>query len=179
MADAGPAPVRLGREREIVFGALFCAFGVAAPVLFHAIPRAGPVLLPMHLPVLVAGLLLSPAVAVTVGVATPWASFLATGMPPFPLPLPMSLELAVLAGTAAVLTRAGVSAWLAVPATVLARVAATFVLYGWLGQWLGLPGQAGGWMVVAAGLPGAALQLAFGPPLAGMCRTAIRSRLPG
>lgn len=40
--------------RDLILAALFVALGLLLPVMFHAI-GAGPVMLPMHIPVLLCG----------------------------------------------------------------------------------------------------------------------------
>ena len=70
------------QTRQLVFSGLFIAMGVVLPMVFHLFGGAGPVFLPMHLPVLIAGLVLSPVYALGVGALTPILSSLLTGMPP-------------------------------------------------------------------------------------------------
>ena len=43
----------------LIFTALCMALGVVLPMAFHMIPNAGSVMLPMHIPVLLCGLVLS------------------------------------------------------------------------------------------------------------------------
>jgi ubiquinone/menaquinone biosynthesis C-methylase UbiE/predicted membrane protein len=62
--------------------AMMIALGVLLPMAFHAIPNAGGIFLPMHLPVLLAGFLCGPFYGALVGVVTPLLSSLWTGMPP-------------------------------------------------------------------------------------------------
>lgn len=108
--------------RDIAIGGLFGALGVALPILFHAV-GLGKMFLPMHLPVLVCGFLVSLPVAFAVGVVTPMVSSVLTGMPPLvPTAFLMTLELATLAVTAGVCYRTLrlpviVSVFLAVVAT--------------------------------------------------------------
>lgn len=66
--------------------AIVCA--VALPQLFHVMGAAsglgtslGETFLPMHLPIILAGLLLGPYAAAVAGAASPLISFLLTGMP--------------------------------------------------------------------------------------------------
>lgn len=49
--------------KKVVVTAVCAALGVVLPMLFHAIPNAGMVWLPMHVPVLVCGLLVGPVPA--------------------------------------------------------------------------------------------------------------------
>ncbi|MGQ9455259.1 MAG: ECF transporter S component [Armatimonadota bacterium] len=86
--------------KDLAIGGLFGALGVVLPIIFHLV-GLGKTFLPMHLPVLVCGFLVSPAVAFSVGFVTPLASSVLTGMPPLvPTALLMTLELAALALTA-------------------------------------------------------------------------------
>ena len=65
--------MKQNQVRNLVMAALCVALGVALPQAFHAIPNAGSVLLPMHIPVLLCGL--------TCGCLAPLTSSLITGMP--------------------------------------------------------------------------------------------------
>ncbi len=69
--------------RKITYGGLLLAIGIVLPQVFHLTggPASGATFLPMHIPVLIAGLLLGPAYGLIVGVVTPFLSFLITGMP--------------------------------------------------------------------------------------------------
>mgnify|MGYP000980195607 CR=1 FL=1 len=82
--------------RNLILGGLFVALGIVVPIAFHAI-GAGPVFLPMHIPVLLAGFITGPAIGCLVGALTPILSSLLTGMPPLmpPKAQMMVVELAV------------------------------------------------------------------------------------
>lgn len=67
--------------RDLILGGLFVALGIVVPIAFHSI-GAGPVFLPMHIPVLLAGFITGPAIGGFVGAVTPILSSLLTGMPP-------------------------------------------------------------------------------------------------
>ncbi len=113
--------------RDIAIGGLFGALGVALPMVFHLV-GLGRVFLPMHLPVLVCGLLVSPVVALAVGIVTPLASSALTGMPPIvPTGLIMTLELGALALIASMARR-----WLRLPVmlSVIAAMAAARIVTG-------------------------------------------------
>lgn len=167
-----PAMDRVEAEaRELALGACFCALGVVIPALFHAV-NLGAVFLPMHLPVLIGGLLLRPRTAALVGVVTPWVSSFVTGMPPVPFAVVMCLELAALGGVASLLTSAKVPAWLATPLAICARCVVTCLVTGWLGGAIGLPARAAGAASLLSGAPGVVLQLIVAPGIA----MAIRSR---
>ncbi|MCR5177005.1 MAG: ECF transporter S component [Anaerovibrio sp.] len=83
------------RTKKIVFAGLFIAVGVLLPIAFHMLGASGRLFLPMHIPVLMGGLLLGPVYGLAVGVAVPVISSLVTGMPPvFPILPMMTAELA-------------------------------------------------------------------------------------
>lgn len=71
--------------KELVVSGLFIALGLILPMIFHAF-NAGSMFLPMHIPVLVAGCIVSLPFAITIGLMTPILSSFLTGMPPiFPV----------------------------------------------------------------------------------------------
>ena len=67
--------------KQLVLAALCVALGVVLPVAFHSIPNAGSVLLPMHIPVLLCGLVCGPVYGLLSGILTPLLSSMITGMP--------------------------------------------------------------------------------------------------
>ena len=70
--------------------ALCIACGILLPVLFHMI-GLGKAFLPMHIPVLVGGLLLGIKYGLLIGILTPLLSALFTGMPPIAPPIAMAM----------------------------------------------------------------------------------------
>jgi predicted membrane protein len=113
----------LARARELALAGLMGALGILLPIAFHALGWGGKVFLPMHLPVVVAGFLVSPATAVTLGLMVPLLSSVLTGMPPLAPPVAplMAVELAAKAGVASLLYRwLRLPMWGALPATVIA-----------------------------------------------------------
>ena len=83
------------KTKQLVLTAMFIALGVVLPQAFHAIPNAGSVFLPMHIPVLMSGFVAGPLFGLICGVATPLLSHLIFGMPPAPVLPGMLCELAV------------------------------------------------------------------------------------
>ena len=88
---------------RLVLGGLFIAIGVLFPQIFHFLPwpNAGSIFLPMHIPVILAGMLLGPYLGGIVGALVPFLSCLAFTMPPLARMPFMVLELAaygILAG---------------------------------------------------------------------------------
>lgn len=84
--------------RDMVLSGLFIALGIVLPMAFHSVKGGGPIFLPMHLPILLGGLLVTPPFAIGIGLLTPLLSNLFTSMPPtFPMLPIMMVELAVYA----------------------------------------------------------------------------------
>ncbi len=69
--------------RRLTYGGLLLAIGIVLPQVFHLTggPASGATFLPMHIPVLIAGLLLGPVYGLILGGVTPVCSFLITAMP--------------------------------------------------------------------------------------------------
>ncbi|MFQ3548739.1 MAG: ECF transporter S component [Armatimonadota bacterium] len=88
--------------KDLALAGLFGALGIVIPMLFHLV-GLGKTFLPMHLPILMCGLLVSPIVALVCGMITPLASGALTSMPPiFPIGVIMSIELGILAFSASI-----------------------------------------------------------------------------
>ena len=83
------------KTQNLVSGGLLLAFGLILPYFFHMLGMAGPIFLPMHIPILLGGLILGPKYGVILGVITPLLNSVLTGMPPiYPVGISMSFELA-------------------------------------------------------------------------------------
>jgi hypothetical protein len=67
---------------NIVLAVIFSAFGVLVPMLFHLV-GLGSIFLPMFIPLAAGAFFLSPVNALIMGIFTPLASAVLTGMPPF------------------------------------------------------------------------------------------------
>ncbi len=80
--------------KKTACAALLVAIGVILPVALHAVPNAGSVLLPMHIPVLLCGIICPFPYGLLCGIMTPLMSGLLTGMPPVAYLPAMICELA-------------------------------------------------------------------------------------
>lgn len=70
----------MSKTRFITLTAVFCALGVLLPQAFHIFGEiAGKVFLPMHIPAMLAGLIVSPLAGLMCGLLSPVLSFLITG----------------------------------------------------------------------------------------------------
>lgn len=82
--------------RTIVLSGLFLALCMVLPFLTGQIPEIGSMLLPMHLPVLIAGFVCGAPYAAAIGFVAPFLRFALFGMPPvFPTGASMAIEMAV------------------------------------------------------------------------------------
>lgn len=93
------------KTRQLVLTSLFIALGVILPQAFHAVPNAGSVFLPMHLPVLISGYVVGPLFGLICGAVTPLLSSLIFHMPPAPVLPGMLCELAVYGLMTGILSR--------------------------------------------------------------------------
>ena len=81
--------------KKSIVTAMLIALCVILPIAFHAIPGAGSTILPMHIPVLLAGLICGWKYGLIAGIAGPLLSSITRGMPPMPIAQLMSIELGV------------------------------------------------------------------------------------
>lgn len=80
--------------KEVVLASLFIALGIVLPFLTGSNPELGGIFLLMHIPVLIAGLVLGGKYGLIVGMITPILRSVLVGMPPlFPIALAMMFEL--------------------------------------------------------------------------------------
>lgn len=84
----------MSKTRKLVFTALFIAMGIVLPIAFHLFPNGGRTFLPMHIPVLLCGLVAGPLSGLACGILTPLLSSAMTGMPPAAVLPGMTVELA-------------------------------------------------------------------------------------
>jgi riboflavin transporter FmnP len=79
--------------KRLIVTAMLTALCIILPMAFHSIPMAGHILLPMHVPVLLAGLICGWKFGLIAGVAAPLLSSSITGMPPAAIVPLMMIEL--------------------------------------------------------------------------------------
>lgn len=81
--------------KNLVLAGLFLALGLVLPFVTGQIPSIGNMLLPMHIPVLLAGLVCGWKYGLLVGFLVPLLRSVMFGMPPmFPIAIAMAFELA-------------------------------------------------------------------------------------
>ncbi len=83
------------KTQNLCFVAMFLALGLVLPFLTGQIPEIGNMLCPMHIPVMLCGLICGWKYGIMVGAVTPIMRSLIFGMPPlFPVAFAMAFELA-------------------------------------------------------------------------------------
>lgn len=141
------------------------ALALTLPLAFHAVGM-GNRFLPMLLPLLLNGFLVPARWALLTGLAVPWISALATGMPPIypPVAASVSLEGGVMGMLAALLYRPGKRRlFVALVPAILAGRATSFATTWFLAELFSLPAAISATAQTLQGLPGVALQLAVIP----------------
>lgn len=152
--------------KQLILAAMFGALAILFPIIFHLIGQ-GAVFLPMFFPILLMGFFVRFRYAVVVGFLVPYISGFLTKMPPlFPIGVVMSVECAVLAGTASILTDK--FNWKVYPTMFLSIIAERIILvifillFNYLLPQFAKPYS---WVVMIKSLPGIAMQIIFIPPI--------------
>lgn len=160
--------------RTVAVSACVCALATVVPQLFHLLggKPMGNVFLPMHLPVILGGYLLSPTAALVCGILSPLFSFFLSGMPAFPRLIFMMFELGAYGFITSLCTQkfrlpvliSLPLAWIGGRAVFLITVAFALHILGLEIQ--GMPSAwAAVWTAVTTGLPGIILQAVAVPVL--------------
>ena len=157
----------------LILAALCMALGIVLPFFTGQIPQIGGMLLPMHLPVLLCGLLCGWQYGGLVGFVLPLLRYAMFGMPPiFPTGIAMAFELAAYGIIAGYLYNH--SRWQCVISLYRSLIAAMIggrIVWGVVRVLLtGVSGEPFTWQLVLSGafltaIPGIILQLVFIPVL--------------
>ena len=84
------------RTRKLTLSAMFMALGIILPMVTGHIQQIGNMLLPMHIPVFLCGLICGWQYGLVVGALLPLMRSVLFGMPPlYPVAIAMTFELAV------------------------------------------------------------------------------------
>ena len=168
------------KARKIVLSGLFVAFGVLLPMIFHQFNMGGPGFLPMHIPVLIAGLFLGATPGLLVGLITPIISSVLTGMPPlFPMLPIMMFELGaygLVSGLFSEKLKSNDYVSL-IAAMIVGRIVAGVVVFV-LATFFGFMGPGPVLFVQGAiitGIPGIIIQLVFVPPVAKLLKRHVNN----
>jgi len=159
--------------RSYLFTLVFVSLSVLVPWVFHQFHLAGPTFLPMHIFVLIAGLVFGWRAGLIVGVLTPLASYGVSGMPALTVLPQIVVELSTY-GLVAGLLREKLNlpvVWSLLGAMIAGRLAlclavlAIYLSVGEIYSPLGMESNPLGavWATVEQGWPGVILQLALIP----------------
>lgn len=153
--------------QKLVSAALLIAVGILLPIVFHAIGgmAVGTLLLPMHLPILIAGALLGWQYGLLCAIITPLVSFLTTGMPLLAKLPYMVVELICYGVIIALLYKKTNKLLLSLfAAQIIGRAVYALLLFGTalLFNWQNVSAYAV-WTAFVTGLPGIALQWVLVP----------------
>lgn len=161
----------MSQVKSIVVTAVCAALGIVLPMLFHAVPGAGNVWLPMHVPVMICGLVAGAVPGAATGLLAPVLSSLMTGMPAAPILPSMTCELVVyglVSGLLSARVRTG-SLPRDLYVSLVGAMLAGRVMGGVLQAWIFSPGAyslvAWGTGYFVTGLPGIVLQLVVVVPI--------------
>ena len=175
------------KTKHLTYAGLLLSLGLLLPfVTSHAFGVPGTVLLPMHIPVLLCGLLCGPFYGGVVGLCLPLLSSVLTGMPVlYPMVPIMTAELGVYGAVSGLLyrkTRLGRMRFGIYPALILAMLcgrAAYGLMFGILFFLTGSCKAPAVWTAVATGIPGIVLQLLFLPAVVTALNPSARRREDG
>lgn len=154
--------------KKLVFTAACAALCLVLPMAFHAIPNAGQVILPMHIPVLLCGLICGWPYGGVCGLIGPLLSSVITGMPPAAMLPSMMVECAVYGFTSGLLmkhVRTG-KAVTDLYISLISAMAAGRIAAGFAKAWIFTPGVSPfAWVTTSlvTGIPGIVLQLVLMP----------------
>lgn len=160
------------RIRNLVLAAMLMAVGIVLPFFTGQIPQIGNMLLPMHLPVLICGLICGWQYGGIIGFILPLLRHVLFGMPPMPNGISMAFELAAYGAIAGFVYNH--SRWQCIVslyrALLIAMVGGRIVWGAVSIVVLGMTGGAFTWQIFMAGaflnaIPGIILQLVLIPAL--------------
>ena len=160
--------MKLTPVKKMVFTAVCAALCLVLPMAFHTVPNAGMIFLPMHIPVLLCGLICGWPYGGVCGIVGPLISSLVTGMPPAAALPSMMVECCAYGFVTGMLMR-HVHTKHAVADLYISLVSAMVagrVLAGFAKAWIFTPGISPfAWVTTSlvAGVPGIVIQLILMP----------------
>lgn len=160
--------MKLTPVKKLVFTAVCAALCLVLPMAFHSVPNAGTIFLPMHIPVLLCGLICGWPYGGVCGIVGPLLSSLVTSMPPAAMLPSMMVECCAYGFVTGMLMRhvhtkhAVADLYISlVSAMVVGRVVAGFAK-----AWIFTPGISPfAWVTTSlvTGIPGIVIQLILMP----------------
>ena len=156
--------------KKLVITAVCIALCVVLPMVFHSFPNGGSIFLPMHIPVLLCGLMCSCPYGLVCGLLGPALSSVNTGMPPAAMLPSMMVECAIygcVAGLMMEFVRTK-KLYLDLYISMITAMLAGRVVAGLVKAWILTPGVAPfAWVTTSLveGIPGIVIQLVLLPTL--------------
>nr|WP_297171586.1 ECF transporter S component [uncultured Agathobaculum sp.] len=158
--------------KNLVLAALFVALGLVLPFFTGQIPQIGGMLLPMHLPVLICGLLCGWQYGAVVGLILPMLRYFLFGMPPVLTAIAMSFEMLAYGLVVGLLySRSRFKCIFSLYRSLITAMVAGRLVWGAVRVILtGVAGEPFTWQLFISGalltaIPGIILQLVFIPAL--------------
>lgn len=163
-------------SKTVVYTGLFLALGILLPQMFHflPLPNAGKVLLPMHIPAILAGYLLGSRSGAIVGFLSPVISCMLFQMPPV-LTMPiMAVEIMCYGIAAGIVNKKIKSAYLGLALVMICGRIASGLMYVIMINLVGIAklNMQMFFLSISTGVPGMILQLCIIPPMVKLLRKA-------
>jgi len=154
--------------KRMTLTAVCIAMCVVLPIAFHSIPNAGSVFLPMHIPVLICGMICSWPYGLLCGLMGPLLSSVLTGMPPAAMLPAMMVECGTYGMVSGLVLKAvhTKSTYMDLYIALVVAMLAGRVVSGIAKALIFSPGMAmSAWITASfvTALPGIAIQLVFLP----------------
>lgn len=166
--------------KKMVYAAVILALSIAIPALFHLTGLPGNIFLPMHLPVLIGGLLLGPLYGLIVGVLAPMLNFFLANMPPVPILYIMIFELGAYGLFTGLLYKKSNRLFISLLASlVIGRLVAAIVVFVLVQTMTGFDANPVLWFIgsFVKSFPGIAIQLVLIPLLVSRIELSTKSNL--
>lgn len=166
--------------RKMVYAAVILALSIAIPAIFHFTALPGNIFLPMHLPVLVGGLLLGPVYGLIIGMLSPILNFFLTNMPPIPMLYIMIFELGAYGFFTGFLYKKSNRLFISLLASlVIGRIVAAIIVFILVQTMTGFDANPLVWFTgsFVKSFPGIAIQLILVPLIVSRIELSIKSKL--
>lgn len=166
--------------RKMVYAAVILALSIAIPAIFHFTALPGNIFLPMHLPVLVGGLLLGPVYGLIIGMLAPILNFFLTNMPPVPMLYIMIFELGAYGFFTGFLYKKSNRLFISLLASLLiGRIVAAIIVFILVQTMTGFDANPLVWFTgsFVKSFPGIAIQLILVPLIVSRIELSMKSKL--
>lgn len=166
--------------RKMVYAAVILALSIAIPAIFHFTALPGNIFLPMHLPVLVGGLLLGPVYGLIIGMLAPILNFFLTNMPPVPMLYIMIFELGAYGFFTGFLYKKSNRLFISLLASlVIGRIVAAIIVFILVQTMTGFDANPLVWFTgsFVKSFPGIAIQLILVPLIVSRIELSMKSKL--